>query len=109
MLEGTFKIYNSFVLLINIIYCLFFLLFLLIILIVQPRVVKIGPKYAVHRNFGLSMQVGGYIHGYVMDVLSAAVMQEQFDNTRHYDARRPTFLKYIMPHEISVSLSIFFS
>jgi len=66
-------------------------------------VVSIDKKYAVHRNFGLSMIVGGYIHGYVMDVLSSSVMQEQFDNSRYYDARRPTFKKIIMYHEFSVS------
>ena len=54
------------------------------------------------------MQVGGWIHGYVMDVLSSSVMQEQFDSTAYYDARRPTFKKYIMNHDVSVSLLITF-
>ena len=61
----------------------------------------------MHRNFGLSMQVGGYVHGYVMDVFAAALMGEEFDNTEYQDERRPTFLRYIVQHDVSVSLMTF--
>ena len=71
-------------------------------LLYSPRIVKINKRYAVHRNFGLSMQVGGYVHGYVMDVFTETLMQEQYDNTEHYDQRRPRFLKYMMNHEAAV-------
>ena len=92
---------------------LFFIFFLYsdfnvnLFILCSPKVVKIGKKYAVHRNFGLSMQVSGYVHGYVMDVFAAALMAEEFDNTAHYDGRRPTFLRYILQHDVAVSLITF--
>ncbi|KAM0863288.1 hypothetical protein ACQ4PT_044692 [Festuca glaucescens] len=47
----------------------------------RPRIVQTRGRWATHRNFGLSMQVGGYVHDYVMNVFAATVMEEQYDNS----------------------------
>jgi hypothetical protein len=36
----------------------------------SPRIVETRGRWATHRNFGLSMQPGGYVHDYVMNVFA---------------------------------------
>ncbi|KAM0824834.1 hypothetical protein ACQ4PT_069943 [Festuca glaucescens] len=65
----------------------------------SPRIVETRGRWATHRNFGLSMQPGGYVHDYVMNVFAATVMEEQYDNSVFLNQRRPQCLKYIMYSE----------
>jgi hypothetical protein len=74
----------------------------------SPRIVETRGRWATHRNFGLSMQPGGYVHDYVMNVFAATVMEEQYENSVFLNQRRPQCLKYIMYSESVVSFFYFF-
>jgi hypothetical protein len=74
----------------------------------SPRIVETRGRWATHRNFGLSMQPGGYVHDYVMNVFAATVMEEQYDNSVLFNQQRPQCLKYIMYSESVVSFYSFF-
>jgi len=67
-----------------------------LVLLVSPRIVETRGRWATHRNLGLSMMIGGYVHEYVMDFFAATVMQEQCDGSLDRNNLRPRCLKYIM-------------